>query len=59
MIPAGIFPTFRSLALVNVDEHALAVDGTVYKFTTKTMPMSIGEVARELHPYKGWVGGKK
>ncbi|MEO7732694.1 MAG: hypothetical protein ABIY55_17120, partial [Kofleriaceae bacterium] len=39
--------------------YMVTVDGTVYKFTTKTMPMSIGEVVRELHPYKGWVGGKK
>jgi len=36
--------------------YMVTVDGTVYKFTTKTIPMSIGEVVRELHPYHGWVG---
>jgi hypothetical protein len=36
--------------------YMVTVDGTVYKFTTKTIPMSIGEVVRELHPIHGWVG---
>jgi hypothetical protein len=36
--------------------YMVTVDGTVYKFTTKTIPMSIGDVVRELHPYHGWVG---
>ena len=36
--------------------YMVTVDGTVYKFTTKTIPMSISDVVRELHPYHGWVG---
>ena len=36
--------------------YMVTVDGTVYKFTTKTIPMSIADVVRELHPYHGWVG---
>jgi hypothetical protein len=36
--------------------YMVTVDGTVYKFTTETIPLSIGEVVREFHPYHGWVG---
>jgi hypothetical protein len=38
--------------------YMVTVDGTVYRFTTKTIPMTIGDVVRELHPYHGWVGKK-
>jgi len=36
--------------------YMVTIDGTVYKFTTKTMPMSIGEAVREFHPFHGWTG---
>ena len=46
----------RSVRLKQEYSYMVTVDGTVYKFTTKTIPMSIGEVVRQLHPIHGWVG---
>jgi hypothetical protein len=36
--------------------YMVTIDGTVYKFTASTIPMSVGEVVRKFHPILGWVG---
>lgn len=36
--------------------YMVTIDGTVYRFTTTTIPFSVGEVVRRFHPLLGWVG---
>jgi hypothetical protein len=36
--------------------YMVTIDGTVYKFTANTIPMSVGEVVRKFHPILGWAG---
>jgi hypothetical protein len=35
--------------------YMVTVDGTVYRFTNKTIPLTIGDVVRRFHPMHGWV----
>lgn len=44
------------VALGQKYSYMVTLDGTVYRFTTSTVPMSIGEVVRKFHPVLGWVG---
>jgi Domain of unknown function (DUF4157) len=49
-------------ALIYLGQHysyIVMVDGSIYKFTASTAPMSIGEVVRQPHPFLGWVSPKK
>jgi hypothetical protein len=39
--------------------YMVTADGTVYKFTQNTAPLSIGEVVREFHPMRGWINPKQ
>src|SRR5215217_568653 len=35
--------------------YMVTIDGTVYRFTMKTVPMTVGDVVRQFHPILGWV----
>jgi hypothetical protein len=35
--------------------YMVTVDGTVYRFTFETVPMTVGEIVRRFHPILGWV----
>lgn len=36
--------------------YMVTVDGTVYRFTFETVPMTAGDIVRRFHPILGWVG---
>jgi hypothetical protein len=35
--------------------YMVTIDGTVYRFTAATIPMSVGDIVRKFHPILGWV----
>ncbi len=38
--------------------YIVTVDGSIYKFSAKTAPMSVGEIVRQPHPLFGWLNPK-
>lgn len=44
------------VALGQKYSYMVTIDGTVYRFTAKTIPYTTGEVVRQFHPFHGWIG---